>query len=455
MSETKQTRCPFCNSVFNITDAQLAARGGHVRCGSCLQVFRADQNLVSGLPVTPTGTPPSAPAPAQAPQPASMPDAGGTGSTPVVSRTQSSAPAAGDQPIGQRKKKKLEDESWAFNLISDEGEVIDPEASPAHPQPKPPATPEPPPAPAPKAKKPMFDDELSDMLHEAWQEEPSKSGHQLKGPGEVEKIKAAADDSWAQALLSEIAEEEKKEQSKNYSMEVLPPSKTGGKETARKTPPASPKAAEPARQKHADTSRDKPAGNSDDDLLNFLNSNSAPTLSQSTATLPVEVRHQRHLSVNWGYYLTWSFLCMLALAALTAQYVYFNFEKLSVSASTRPRMIELCDTLKCKVPEPPDIGLLAIQKLVVRKHPEVSHALIVNTILFNKAVFTQPLPNLKLVLTNKKGEVVAGRMFTPGEYLSMDYSNLRRIPPQTPIHIELALANPNVPFTGYKMQPVF
>ena len=25
MSETKQTRCPFCNSVFNITDAQLAA----------------------------------------------------------------------------------------------------------------------------------------------------------------------------------------------------------------------------------------------------------------------------------------------------------------------------------------------------------------------------------------------------------------------------------------------
>ena len=453
MSETKQTRCPFCNSVFNITDAQLAARGGHVRCGSCLQVFRADQNLVSGLPVTPTGTPPSAASPAQAPRPAPAPDTGG--STPVVSRTQSSAPAAGDQPIGQRKKKKLEDESWAFNLISDEGEVIDPDAPAAPPQPKPPATPEPPPAPAAKTKKPMFDDELSDMLHEAWQEEPSKSGHQLKGPGEVEKIKAAADDSWAQALLSEIAEEEKKEQSKNYSMEVLPPSKAGGKDSARKTPPSSPKAAEPARQKHADSSRDKPAGNADDDLLNFLNSNSAPTLSQNTVSLPVEVRHQRHLSVNWGYYLTWSFLCLLALTALTAQYVYFNFEKLSVAASTRPRMIELCATLKCKVPEPPDIGLLAIQKLVVRKHPEVSHALLVNTILFNKADFMQPLPNLKLVLTDKKRNVVAGRIFKPSEYLSMDSTNLRRIPPQTPIHIELALVHPDVSFTGYQIQPIF
>jgi predicted Zn finger-like uncharacterized protein len=48
MSETKQTRCPHCTSVFNITSEQLAARGGHVRCGSCLQVFRADQHLVEG-----------------------------------------------------------------------------------------------------------------------------------------------------------------------------------------------------------------------------------------------------------------------------------------------------------------------------------------------------------------------------------------------------------------------
>lgn len=64
MSETKQTRCPHCTSVFNITDEQLAARGGHVRCGSCLQVFRADQHLVAegvSVPVTPTATPATTP----------------------------------------------------------------------------------------------------------------------------------------------------------------------------------------------------------------------------------------------------------------------------------------------------------------------------------------------------------------------------------------------------------
>jgi predicted Zn finger-like uncharacterized protein len=63
MSETKQTRCPHCTSVFNITSEQLAARGGHVRCGSCLQVFRADQHLVEGevAAITPPPIPDAAP----------------------------------------------------------------------------------------------------------------------------------------------------------------------------------------------------------------------------------------------------------------------------------------------------------------------------------------------------------------------------------------------------------
>ncbi|MBL0230793.1 MAG: hypothetical protein IPP76_08345 [Moraxellaceae bacterium] len=38
---------PTLPAFFNITSEQLAARGGHVRCGSCLS-FRADQHLVEG-----------------------------------------------------------------------------------------------------------------------------------------------------------------------------------------------------------------------------------------------------------------------------------------------------------------------------------------------------------------------------------------------------------------------
>jgi predicted Zn finger-like uncharacterized protein len=39
------TRCPECQTAFNITVAQLKARDGLVRCGRCDSVFRADLRL--------------------------------------------------------------------------------------------------------------------------------------------------------------------------------------------------------------------------------------------------------------------------------------------------------------------------------------------------------------------------------------------------------------------------
>lgn len=49
------TRCPSCLTAFRVTDAQLAARGGQVRCGACSHVFDANAHLLPGdaLPVEP------------------------------------------------------------------------------------------------------------------------------------------------------------------------------------------------------------------------------------------------------------------------------------------------------------------------------------------------------------------------------------------------------------------
>ncbi len=58
------------------------------------------------------------------------------------------------------------------------------------------------------------------MLHESWLEPASDKKDHLKSIGEVDKIKANADESWAQALMSELEEEEKKEQAKNHSMDL-------------------------------------------------------------------------------------------------------------------------------------------------------------------------------------------------------------------------------------------
>ena len=444
MSETKQTRCPFISSVFNITTEQLAARGGHVRCGGCLQVFRADQHIVTGEAVVTTTTPTNT--------------ANAAGNTPVMARTQSASmesPIADTPPKPAKKRKNPDDESWAMNLLGDE---LEDELQSDNPDIKAPLTKvvaEPPKTAPVVTKKPLFDDEISDMLHESWLEPTTDKDH-LKSIGEVDKIKASADESWAQALMSELEEEEKKEQAKNHSMDLIP---TKDKIPSRKqTPPdnrADNNASKASAKANAPDNSNPPKNTKEDDLLNFLNSNSAPTINKQQASLPLEIKHAPMISINWGYWLTWTMLCGVALIMLLTQYIYFNFESLALNEKTRPQILQLCSTLNCKVPEPPDVSLLTINKLIVKKHPDVKDALQVDLIIYNKAKFAQPLPALKLSFMSRKHKVTASRAFQPKEYLHGDAKHLRRIPPETPIHIELEIAKPDVEMASYTMRPLY
>lgn len=84
------TRCPSCETTFRVLPAQLAARGGRVRCGKCAVVFDGVNNLLSdtaiaGLPVEPSpqlglfeGREPSEAAPASAGQASEAPANAGT-----------------------------------------------------------------------------------------------------------------------------------------------------------------------------------------------------------------------------------------------------------------------------------------------------------------------------------------------------------------------------------------
>ena len=46
------TQCPCCNSTFSISARLLNAANGKVRCGYCLSVFLAEQQLVDSEPAT-------------------------------------------------------------------------------------------------------------------------------------------------------------------------------------------------------------------------------------------------------------------------------------------------------------------------------------------------------------------------------------------------------------------
>jgi predicted Zn finger-like uncharacterized protein len=94
------TRCPWCQTIYNLTPAQLKARQGLVRCGQCAKVFQADQHLLTRLPRAPAGKPapakpggaprpPARPTPAARVEQARVPEP-----IPLISDLSSPAPAA-------------------------------------------------------------------------------------------------------------------------------------------------------------------------------------------------------------------------------------------------------------------------------------------------------------------------------------------------------------------------
>lgn len=58
MASTHITRCPHCQTSFRVSMEQLTVAKGSVRCGSCLQVFKAAEYFINDK--TPSKTPPSA-----------------------------------------------------------------------------------------------------------------------------------------------------------------------------------------------------------------------------------------------------------------------------------------------------------------------------------------------------------------------------------------------------------
>ncbi|MBK8062756.1 MAG: zinc-ribbon domain-containing protein [Betaproteobacteria bacterium] len=49
------TRCTACGTVFRVLPAQLAARGGRVRCGQCAAVFDGLTSLLTAEAVAAAG----------------------------------------------------------------------------------------------------------------------------------------------------------------------------------------------------------------------------------------------------------------------------------------------------------------------------------------------------------------------------------------------------------------
>nr|WP_298173916.1 DUF3426 domain-containing protein [uncultured Pseudomonas sp.] len=443
MTESFVTQCPHCRTSFRVNRAQLGAAHGAVRCGACLHVFNAAQQLlaqrqnppaVAHSSVATSGVSTSSgamPGPAK-PNPQAAP----------VAKT----PHATATPPG----KKPSDTLWIHDDLDLDSLDLDEEL----------------------AKLEQQEQQLSQQFRDL--EQAPKYAEAFNRPPRVDP--EPHDERWAEALLHEtpakaplsIAPSDNAPAQPARAVQteapVSAPARPATIEPERQKPtPTAPTAKAPVRDSVHIESAEPLDQNAEDDLEPPIEpvANKARKAPRSEPGLrdehlfelddePLQLDWQPPKK-PWGRRLGWALLNLIAAGALAGQYAHYHFDELARQDHYRPWFEQLCPLIGCTLPSKVDINQIKSSNLVVRSHPEFSGALIVDAIIYNRAPFAQPFPLLEIRFADINGRLLASRRFKPGEYLAGELAGKEEMPPQVPIHISLDILDPGSQAVNYSL----
>jgi hypothetical protein len=133
------------------------------------------------------------------------------------------------------------------------------------------------------------------------------------------------------------------------------------------------------------------------------------------------------------------------------QSLWFQFDVWSRDLQFRPIYERICPYVGCRLPVLRALEAMHSRNLVVRSHPDVAGALLVDALLVNEAPYPQPFPLIELRFSSMAGQLVAGRRFKPAEYLAGEMRGATMIEPMTPVHISLEIEDPGADAVNYVM----
>ncbi len=181
-----------------------------------------------------------------------------------------------------------------------------------------------------------------------------------------------------------------------------------------------------------------------------LNTELANQYLESIEPEPVEFSYKTH-STFWQSKLLWGGLSLVAGIGIVFQVAWIKFDKWSLQQPYRDYYAMACNVLDCTLPVLIDRKKIKTANLVVRSHPKAANALIVDAILQNTAIFEQTFPVLDLVFTDSQEKVVAARRLNPRDYLGGELAGKTHMPIRQPIHIAIEIEDPGEAAVGYKI----
>lgn len=449
------TRCPKCSTSFRITQAQLDRAKGAVRCGSCLQIFRANDHIVKQGATKPT--PQVAAKPASAKPTAAAQPAAAAVKKPVAAKVAAkAAPAAAKKPDGLQFNQKAIDEEaeWDDNqLIHDDLYEEEDDRT----------------------------GELSDSFFDVF--EPRKTQHQPERTLFDREIKDhkdddpddadSADESWALNILEAVEDETREEEKRKPIKEQYSRATTGtftalsdedlesalGNtfKASGQHPIYDPDDAPAPSRKPLFTLEDEDDQHQplftemeevDDDPQLRHYDPARRAILRSIEPGPLELSFHVEAS-PWPKRALWGSLATLSLMAFIWQLGTYNIDEWGHYPSMRPYYEALCPLAGCEPPALSNPAKVMASNLVVRSHPRLRNALIIDAVLLNKASFDQPFPPLEIQFSDLQGTLVAVRRFRPKEYLGGELAGQTMMPSNQPVHIALEILDPGKDAVNY------
>jgi len=400
MNNPRLTQCPHCKASFKVSDDQINAAQGRVRCGSCMNIFDAIAYSIAKVPSPEPKTTTEYP-----PQSDALDEEPSSDSAPVeledsILEKDDGFLFADDPEQDQQDSNYFASQDNPTEPLSSEFSTSFLELDKSPKKPKSPFT---------TNFTNLDDNEYSDM-----------------------KSKDAIDESWANEILND---EHESKIEPHFEDEELSTYNADDKEINKPEP-------------QFDSSH--PPLNDEAQLKNKQLEGTVLTDSSENA----KFQYQQDPDSKIGKWFRTGFFWLLntsLIIMLIAQAAWFNYEKLVKYPVFASIYQFTCEQLDCTLPTLSDIGKIKNQNLVVRSLPTKQKALIIDTIIVNDADFDQDFPDIALFFSNINKEIIAQRLIKPSEYLSGDLLNWENMPTGQPIHISLEIIDPGKEAVNYRL----
>lgn len=451
------TQCPECQTVFRLTEEQLALAGGKVRCGHCLGVFTAREHEVDAVPQPPEPRPAprgqkaaAASTGRQGPVKTKPPQEGKTRPRPGpgTRRPDPGAPSPAKRPVSRAQmEREIE------RILSEEpapGAEAGPRGRPPSAADRRTAAPKTPGAPTRNAEKPEpaarpGAPSPATRTSTAGAGTPDRKRPPERPAGTVRKS-APQEEVSARPLAPESRPGPqagtasvgagRKARPETPPEQTDRPGQPAGEAAARPGAPAAPEPGKPSAPDEAAAPSPTPA----DEPVQPENSAAGIQAAEDDA-LPAALRPPERTGSGPLAVVFWSLASLLMLAVLVAQYGYYERYELAKNATYRPWLERMCLYLDCRLPPRRNPAAFELQERDVRYHPEYAGALLISGTFINRAAFAQPYPTVEVLLRDVNGEVVAGRLFSPAEYLQ-DGTRAALLEPGTEAQLLLEVSDP-------------